>query len=106
MRINPPSSRDGCDSRRELLWGAVAVSGLAAAIGAFVVTSAPEGARAPTTTVHVLMVAAPGMVGLAVLARSRDNRFALLLLGSTILLCLAALAESGDATAYSVGRIA
>ena len=74
--------------------------------GAVVLTlaEAPAGDRAWAAVTGALVIAAPVGVGLATLARRQDRFAALLVRG--LLWSVTVLAESHDATLYSVGRIA
>jgi signal transduction histidine kinase len=90
--------------------GAIVVIAIAAAAlcaGAVVVTlgNAPAEDRAWIAVARGLVIAAPVVVGLATLSR-RHDRFAALLVAAGAVWSLTVLAESHDATLYSVGRIA
>jgi signal transduction histidine kinase len=90
--------------------GAIVVIAIAAAAlcaGAVVVTlgNAPPEDRAWIAVARGLVIAAPVVVGLATLSR-RHDRFAALLVAAGAVWSLTVLAESHDATLYSVGRIA
>src|SRR3954454_20789407 len=85
---------------------ATAAVALCAVTVAFSLAAAPSGDRALATVVHGLMVAVPAGVGLAVLRRRPGDRFALLLLASTLLMSVTTAAVSNDSLAYSIGRIA
>ena len=96
--------------QRGLAPGAIAILAIAAAAlcaGAVVLTlaEAPVGDRGWAAVTRALMIAAPMGVGLATLAR-RQDRFAAMLVAAGALWSLTVLAESHDATPYSVGRIA
>src|SRR4051794_12233281 len=87
--------------------GVLATAGvLCAATVAFSLAAAPSSDRVLATVVHGLMVAVPAGVGLAVLRRRPGDRFALLLLASTLLMSVTTAAVSNDSLAYSIGRIA
>src|SRR4051812_6595041 len=61
--------------------------------------------RALAVTVHVLCAALPIALGLFRLNRQRDDRFALLLIGTGLAWSVVSFAQSTDATLYSVGRV-
>jgi signal transduction histidine kinase len=101
------------ETRAAERWGAatagVAVAALACALSAGAVAIiARDGAadRGVSACVHVAAILLPVAVGLARLARHRDDRFARLLVAIGLAWSLASLAESSDATLYSVGRTA
>jgi signal transduction histidine kinase len=84
----------------------LAIAGAALCAGAVVLTlaEAPAGDRAWAAVTGALVIAAPIGVGLATLAR-RQDRFAAVLVAAGALFSLTVLAQSHDATLYSVGRI-
>jgi signal transduction histidine kinase len=86
----------------------VAIAALAAALctGTVLVSDAGSEDRVISGIVHVLLVAVPVGVGLIALAHRPGDRFARLLVVAGLLWSTTALAESGDPTAYSTGRIA
>src|SRR3954471_9257515 len=81
--------------------------GVLATAGAVAITldSAPSEHRATAALLHGLIVAVPVALGCAALARRPDDRFALLLVVAGLLWSTTALAESGDAVLYSLGRL-
>lgn len=83
----------------------LAIAAAALCAGAVVLTlaEAPAGERAWAAATGALTIAAPTGVGLATLAR-RWDRFAALLVATGALWSLTVLAQSHDATLYSVGR--
>jgi signal transduction histidine kinase len=82
-------------------------AGLLATSGAVVLAAeaAPPDRQVVAALLHGLVVAVPVAVGCAELARRPTDRFALLLVAAGLLWATTALAESGDAIAYSAGRV-
>jgi signal transduction histidine kinase len=68
-------------------------------------TDTPRHDRAVAVTAHVLCAALPIALGLFRLARRRDDRFALLLIGAGLAWSVVSFAQSSDPTLYSVGRV-
>lgn len=91
-------------SRRLLALGA---SGVAVAIGAIalVLATAPSEDRVLIALARGAMTATPIAVGLLVLARRPGDRFAQTLVLAGAVFSLTILAESGNPTLYSVGRV-
>jgi signal transduction histidine kinase len=82
--------------------GSVLVAGTIAIVAA---DTAPRD-RALTLTAHVITIALPLALGAFRLSRRPDDRFARGLIGAGLLWSLTTLAESNDATLYSLGRVA
>jgi signal transduction histidine kinase len=85
---------------------ALAALGIALATGAALI--AYHGApRHPgvSATLHAALVLVPVSIGLAVLARGRRSRFALLLVISGFVWSVTALAETTDPVLYAIGRV-
>ena len=95
--------------RRDATIG-VALAALACALSAgaavLIAHDAAASDRVLSACVHVVSILLPVGVGLARLARRRDDRFARLLIGVGLAWSVVSLAESGDATLYSIGRAA
>ncbi len=85
----------------------VAAAGLVLCIGAvaLAVANAPPERRAAAGILRGAMVAAPLLVGLLVLRRRGDDRFAWLLVAGGLCFSLTALAESREPVPYSAGRV-
>jgi signal transduction histidine kinase len=84
---------------------AIALAAAALCAGAVLLTlaNAPAGDRAWIALTRALVIAAPIGVGLATLSR-RNDRFAALLVAAGAMWSLTVLAESHNASLYSVGR--
>jgi signal transduction histidine kinase len=87
---------------------AVALAGtaLTAAVAVFVYRNAAPDDRLVVALAHALGVALPVALGLLRLRRRPADRLARVLVGSGLLFSVTALAESGDSTAFSAGRVA
>src|SRR3954468_21619870 len=85
---------------------ALAGAGCLLTVAAFVLdaTDTARSGRALAITVHVLCVALPIALGLFRLTRRRDDRFALLLIGTGAAWSVCSFAQSSDPTLYSIGR--
>ncbi len=95
----PPVSPLGLSAL--ILAGALA-SGAAVAI---TLAAAAPGREATAVLLHGTVVAVPVALGCAALARRPGDRFALLMVLAGLLWSTTALAESGDAVLYSLGRL-
>jgi signal transduction histidine kinase len=86
---------------------ALVLAGALASGAAVAITLASTGpGREPTAALlHGAIVAVPVALGCAALARRPGNRFAVLLVLAGLLWSTVALAESGDAVLYSLGRL-
>jgi peptidoglycan/LPS O-acetylase OafA/YrhL len=86
---------------------ALAGAGCLLTAAAFVLdaTDTPRDDRALAVTVHVLCAALPIALGLFRLTQRRDDRFALLLIGTGLAWSVISFAQSSDPTLYSLGRV-
>ena len=87
---------------------AIALAGFLLAGGAVAVVlldTAPQD-RVVSAFVHALGIGLPIALGLFRLSHNRGDRFAWLLVGIGVLWSLPTLAESGNSTLYSIGRVA
>jgi signal transduction histidine kinase len=97
------------------VWPVVSPGGLSALVGVgllatggavvIAAVAAPPDRQVVAALLHGLVVAVPVAVGCVELARRPTDRFALLLVAAGLLWATTALAESGDAIAYSAGRV-
>src|SRR4051812_38790268 len=87
---------------------ALAGGGCLLTAAAFVLDASdtPRRDRALALTAQLLCVGLPIALGVFRLTRQRDDRFALLLIAPGLGWSLVTLAQSGDSTLYSVGRVA
>ena len=69
-------------------------------------SDSPSDHLALTVTVHLLGIGLPIVLGVIRLSHRSNDRFAWLLVGTGFLWFLVSLCEAGDATLYSVGRVA
>src|SRR4051794_710208 len=79
--------------------------GSAAAVAVTLASAAPGRETTAAAIIHGAVVIVPVALGMAALARRRDDRFALLLVAAGLLWSTTALAESSDAVLYSLGRL-
>jgi signal transduction histidine kinase len=86
---------------------ALILAGALAAGGAVAITlaSAAPGRAPAAALLHGAVVIVPVALGCAALARRPEDRFALLMVLAGLLWSTTALAESGDAVLYSLGRL-
>jgi len=88
------------------VWALFAAGVLASAAAvAITLDGAPPDQQATAAVLHGVIVAVPVALGCAALARRPDDRFAMLLVLAGFLWSTTALAESGDAVLYSLGRL-
>jgi signal transduction histidine kinase len=95
--------------RRDAAIG-VSLAALACALSAgaavLIARDAAPDERVLSACVHVVSILLPVGVGLARLARRRDDRFARLLIATGLAWSVVSLAEASDETLYSIGRVA
>jgi signal transduction histidine kinase len=109
MAASPETRPIGQSHRTAAGTGAVlAIAGSVLVAGAVAIVAADTAPRdrALALTVHVLSIGLPIALGAFRLSRRSDDRFARLLVGSGLLWSLTTLAESSNATLYSLGRVA
>src|SRR2546421_4216918 len=108
MATSPETRPTGHDRTAAGTGAALAVAGSVLVAGAIAIVAADTAPRdrALALTVHVLSIGLPIALGAFRLSRRSDDRFARLLVGTGLLWSLTTLAESSNATLYSLGRVA